>query len=226
MLPGTKYSGGLARGDHSCLLYKDVWEQREAAVHFFKAGLVNNEKCFYIADETSWKNVAVWFMSENVDLDKYLGNRQLNFLMKEEIYLRGGSFDIGRMLHFLNEAEKAAAREMFSGIRITSEMTWFFSGKPGVEKLIDYESSLNRFFPGSKAVAVCQYNEKKFPPEILVDVLHTHPIAVVAGKLCRNHYYVPPDEFEPGELKGDAEEVYNTMKKDIVIGEILDEGNR
>src|SRR5207247_1990705 len=43
--------------------------------------------------------------------------------------------------------------------------------------------------------ALRQYNRRLFPPELLLDVIRTHPMVVYGGTVCRNLYHVPPDEF-------------------------------
>lgn len=78
-------------------------------------------------------------------------------------------------------------------------MSWALRGLPGSEWLIEYESKLNRFFPRSKCLAICQYDSRKFEPSMLLNVLATHPVAVIGTELFDNFYYVPPDEFLFGE---------------------------
>jgi signal transduction histidine kinase len=43
--------------------------------------------------------------------------------------------------------------------------------------------------------ALCQYNRRLFSPEVVLDVIRTHPTVVYRGVVCRNMYHVPPDEF-------------------------------
>jgi PAS domain S-box-containing protein len=42
---------------------------------------------------------------------------------------------------------------------------------------------------------LCQYNRGLFPPEIVQDVIRTHPTLIYRGVVCRNMYHVPPDEL-------------------------------
>ena len=36
---------------------------------------------------------------------------------------------------------------------------------------------------------------KKFNPEIILDIINTHPKIIYGDKVCDNFYYVPPKEF-------------------------------
>ena len=74
-------------------------------------------------------------------------------------------------------------------------MSWALKGMSGSERLIEYESKLNDFFPESKCLALCQYDRRLFKPEMLLDVLATHPAVVVDTDVYQNAYYTPPSEF-------------------------------
>jgi PAS domain-containing protein len=96
----------------------------------------------------------------------------------------------------LLRAETKKAREQgYTALRVTGEMTWALRGLPGFERLIEYEIKLNEFFPGSRCLALCQYDRRRFEPEVLLDVLRTHPISVIDAQIYKNFYYIPPNEM-------------------------------
>lgn len=102
------------------------------------------------------------------------------------------------------------------GLRIVGEMTWIFSNLSDLEKLIEYESKINYFFPKSQISAICQYNEKKFNPEILLDVINTHPKVIIYNNIYENYYYIPPNEFI-ARFKGEvSKETYERVREDII----------
>jgi len=158
-------------------------------------GLENNEKCVYIVDERTKNEIIDAFKKANIDIEKYIKSKQFVFLTKRQAYLKNGYFDPDRMIKLLRQTERLALKEGYKGLRATGEMSWSFTKLPGVERLIEYEAKLNNFFPKSKCIAICQYNEKKFNAEILLDVLHTHSITVIHGSVCENPYFIPSFEF-------------------------------
>lgn len=96
-------------------------------------------------------------------------------------------------------------------------MTWVFTKLPGVEKLIEYEAKLNYFFPESKSIAICQYNENKFKPEVLIDVIRVHPKVIIYDSICDNPYYIPPDEFI-ARMRGEINvKLYERIRDDIIV---------
>jgi hypothetical protein len=72
-------------------------------------------------------------------------------------------------------------------------MTWALGPETGPDQLIEYETRLNEFFPGSRAHAICQYNRTRFAPSMIRDVLRMHPLALVGQHLHANPYYEPPE---------------------------------
>lgn len=109
------------------------------------------------------------------------------------------------MVGTLSDLTSNAVTAGFTAFRVTGEMTWALGAETGGERLIEYERLLNRFFPGSRASAICQYNRERFSPAIIRDVLRTHPQAVIGNNVCTNLYYEPPEFLATGE--GDAERV-------------------
>ncbi|MHA1199606.1 MAG: response regulator, partial [Candidatus Heimdallarchaeaceae archaeon] len=75
---------------------------------------------------------------------------------------------------------------------------------------------LNCLFSKSKTLAICQYSEKRFTPEILRDVLATHPKIVLNGQIHQNPYYIHPDLFFAKNTKKISSELYRKIKEDIV----------
>ena len=47
---------------------------------------------------------------------------------------------------------------------------------------------------------MCLYDRRRFAPALLLDVLRSHPIAVVGMELYDNFYYAPPSELRGGHL--------------------------
>jgi signal transduction histidine kinase len=83
----------------------------------------------------------------------------------------------------------------FSALRATGETEWVLRGAPGLERWMEYESRLTHTLADHTCFALCQYNRRLFPPELVLDVIRTHPTVVYRGVVCRNIYHVPPDEF-------------------------------
>jgi signal transduction histidine kinase len=60
---------------------------------------------------------------------------------------------------------------------------------------MEYESRMTDVLARHNCWALCQYNRRLFPPELVLDVIRTHPTVIYRGVVSRNMYHVPADEF-------------------------------
>ena len=208
--------------DHLCLIYATPEEQFAAIVPFVRFGLERGERCIYIADENTGESVLARLRAGGIDADAATHAGALVIASKQDAYLKQGYFDPDWMINFLAESTRDAKAAGYAALRATGEMTWALGGDPGAERLIEYEAKLNRFFPAHDALAICQYNRARFRPEIICDVIRTHPVVIWAGLVCRNFYFVPPDEFlEPNQPSLEAERLLgNILERERVEDEL------
>jgi len=185
----------LKPADHLCCLYETEEEHRALLAPYLRQGLELGEKVLYIVDAHTAETVLKYLRDGGVKVEPYLANGQLSILTPGDAYMQDGTFDPDRMIDLLRSETERALAEGYSALRVTGEMTWALRGLPGAERLIEYEAKLNRFFPGSKCLALCQYDRRRFQPDMLLDVLATHPIAVVGTEIYNNPYYIPPTDF-------------------------------
>ncbi|WP_458012526.1 MEDS domain-containing protein [Candidatus Solincola sp.] len=191
----------LEPGDHLCCLYRSEEEHRALLVPFLRRGLEGGQKVLYIADAHGASTILAYLRAEGVDTSPFLERGQLSMLTSEEAYTLEGYFNPDRMLELLRRETERALEEGYPALRVTGEMSWALKGAPGSERLIEYEAKLNRFFPGSKCLALCQYDRRVFPASVLLEVIATHPLVVVGDRLYENFYYIPPEEYLGADLE-------------------------
>jgi signal transduction histidine kinase len=185
----------LGPHDHFCSIYESPQEHYAVAIPFIQIGLDRGEKCIYIADDGTVEDVRQAMQSEGIDVDRATASKALVLATKEQAYLEHGSFHPDWMFTFWKEATQLAMSEGFSALRATGETEWVLRGGRGLERWMEYESRLTHTLSESNCSALCQYNRRLFPPELILDVIRTHPMVVYGSTVCRNLYYVPPDEF-------------------------------
>jgi len=185
---------GLGFHDHLCLIYETPEEQFAAIDPFVRLGLERGEKCVYVADDNTSAEVLANLELGGIDVKSALKSGALSVLTKKEAYLKHGYFDPDLMIDFLREATAGAIASGFKGLRVTGEMTWVLGADKGTDRLIEYESKLNSFFPENNCLAICQYNIGRFAPEVIIEVIRTHPLVIYRGQVCRNLYYTSPEE--------------------------------
>lgn len=182
--------------DHICLIYETQEEQFATVIPFITIGLERGERCMYIVDDTTFRKVANALKKHGVDVAGAIENGDLNIVEKQDAYLKKGYFDPAWMISYLKRATYAALSQGYTALRIAGEMTWCLSGDPGSERIVEYESRLNEFFPKYDALAMCQYNARRFHASTIKDVIYTHPLVAYGGQISKNHYYISPKEFK------------------------------
>ena len=185
----------LGPHDHLCSIYESPEDHYAVAIPFIRIGLDRGEKCIYIADDGTVGDVRHAMESEGIDVDRATGSKALVLATKEQAYLEHGSFDPDWMFSFWKEATQLAISEGFSALRATGETEWVLRGGRGLERWMEYESRLTHTLSESNCSALCQYNRRLFPPELILDVIRTHPMVIYDSAVCQNLYHVPPDEF-------------------------------
>src|SRR6266699_2908371 len=185
----------LGPHDHFCSIYENREEHYGVAIAFMQIGLDRGEKCVYIADDGTVGDVRQAMQSEGIDVERATASKALVLATKEQAYLKHGSFHPDWMFTFWKKATQLAMSEGFSAVRATGETEWVLRGGRGLERWMEYESRLTHTLSESNCSALCQYNRRLFPPELILDVIRTHPMVVYGSTVCRNLYYVPPDEF-------------------------------
>ena len=185
----------LSVHDHCCLIHETREEQLAAVLPFVRHGLAAGDRCVYIADHTTVDAVLDALRAGGVDATAECVRGALQVITARASYLRDGGFDPDAMLTFLGEATASALADGFSALRVTGEMTWVLGDPPGAERLLEYESRLNEFLPDHDALALCQYDRLRFAPDLLLDIVRTHPTAVAGYTVCDNPYFVPPEGF-------------------------------
>src|SRR5262245_2534664 len=185
----------LGPHDHLCSICERPQDHYAVAIPFIRIGLDRGEKCIYIADDGTLGDVRQAMESEGIDVERATTTKALVLATKEQAYLEHGSFDPDWMFTFWKEATQLAMSEGFSALRATGETEWVLRGGRGLERWMEYESRLTHTLSESNCSALCQYNRRLFPPELILDVIRTHPTVVYDSTVCRNLYHVPPDEF-------------------------------
>lgn len=186
-----------ATHDHLALIYDNQEEQLDIIVPYLRLGLERGEKSVFIVDDTSPATVMAAMERHGIDVDAATATGALAIITKHDAYLKNGDFDPEWMIGFLAEAVEDAKKEGFHAVRASGEMTWALGPAGNANgRLVEYECKLNTFFAGYDMGGICQYNRRRFRPETLMHVIHTHPRLVFRGEVCDNPYYIPSEIFQ------------------------------
>lgn len=195
--------------DHFAIIYDNQVDQLNFIVPFLRLGMERGEKSVFIVDDNNPETVIAGMERHGIDVDAATASGALAIVTKHDAYLKNGNFDPDWMIGFLIDAVADAQRQGFRSVRASGEMTWALGPSGHAHgRLLEYECKLNSFFPNYDMGGICQYNRRRFRPEVLMHVIHSHPKIVFRGEVCDNPYYIPPEI-----LLGRTEKIGETVER-------------
>ena len=209
----------LSVGDHICGFYRQPSERDDILIPFLVEGLKAGDKCTCVVDSCTPEDVLAG-MAGHIEVEPYLSDRQLEVLDSYGTYLAEGGFLPERMLKFwegkarqgLGRQNVGDERPSDSGsrpdgpmrARNIGDMSWAHRNESVVSDLMGYESELNRIMSNFPQVNLCLYDLTRCSGDLIMDVLKTHPKALLGGMVIDNPYYLDPDEFLASRLDRDS----------------------
>ncbi len=180
----------LQPGDHACLLTSAIDEQGKVLAPFIEHGLGRGERCLYIANEQLDIGLEHELARQGLELARLRQEGRAEVLNRYHTFLRYARFEPILMIELLERAVRDTLERGYTGLRVVADMSWALI--IGCDQLIAFEALLNDYTPNWKLTILCYYNLSQFPPQILQDVLRTHPVALVGDRTCPNVFYEPP----------------------------------
>jgi hypothetical protein len=194
--PTTHQAGpGLERYRHVCVLYHSSDEEFRVLRPFIAEGFRKGDKAFHIIDEQNRPKHLRQIAGLGVDVLAAERSGQLEVRGWETAHLRPGWFDQHAMLDLVEEVLTDTKRQGFPFTRWVANMGWALGGHRGVEDLVEYCTRLNDVTPRHEATIICTYDLARFSAGSVIDVLRSHPVAVIGGIVHENPFYVPPEEL-------------------------------
>jgi len=188
---------------HVCAFFRSPDEFYTVLLPFIKEGFDRHERALHIVDPKLRQEHVRRLEGVGIDTAAAAASQQLELRGWEEAYIRDGHFFPEAMLTLLEERLSAGQTEGFPLTRLVATVEWALQDRPGVDDLVEYEARVNYLSASHADALVCCYDLTQFSAGLVMDVLRTHPTAIIGGTLHENPFYVPPDQL-PLELRGRA----------------------
>jgi len=183
----------LQPGDHVCAITSGPPLVHSVVVPFVRRCLARKEMCFYVVGERTVEDVLAELAQAGIDVEQAHEEGALTLLSGRE-YMPLEEFDGSAFLALFNARAQQALKAGFYGAAFVVDMTWGLELEVPLDALMEYEARLNsEFFPKQRAIALCIYEQPRFPAEYLRAALRAHPLAIVDDKLISNPYYEPSE---------------------------------
>jgi len=185
----------LDRYRHICVLYHSTDEEYRVLRPFIKEGFQKGDKAFHIIDARQRLEHLRRLEELGVNVANTERSGQLEVRGWEEAHLQPGWFDQHAMLGLVEKVLTDSKSKGFPFTRWVANMGWALESRPGIGDLVEYCTRLNHVVPKHEATVVCTYDLARFSASSVIDVLRTHPVAVIGGIVHENPFHVPPDQL-------------------------------
>ncbi len=178
---------------HVCAFFDSRDQEYEVLGPFFREAVEQQEKNLHIVDPALIDDHRARLSAKGIDASACEACGQLEVLDWHAAYLDDdGRFDKNRMLATVDHLTGVGREAGYKRLRIMGNMNWVFDGIPGSEDLINYEAEVNEVLARNQQPAVCVYDTAKLSGAMMMDLLRTHPLALVGGVVQENPFFTPP----------------------------------
>lgn len=177
---------------HVCALFATPDDEYRVLLPFIRDGLRNGERGIHVIPDAREDHLDR-LREVGIDVDATQRSGQLEVLGSRATYLRDGRFDQNTMLDFIRHALEAGRSLGFSRTRLIAHAELVMTSFDGANDFIEYESRLNYLLPRYEDPVICTYDLSQISASIAVDVLRTHPLAIIGTVVHENPFFVPPD---------------------------------
>jgi signal transduction histidine kinase len=180
----------LGPADHVCTLYEKRDEEVAIAISYIRAGLDRGELCVCVVDDGG-ESILAALAAEGVDIDAEMRKGRLEIFEKPIAQGLQTRDMLGKIEQYASGSRNAG----HAGFRIVGEMTWALDGD--LKALAEFEArlNLNRVWERHACAGLCQFDVRRFTPETLREMIIVHPLVVIGDRICRNPYYVAPEQY-------------------------------
>lgn len=201
---GSRPVGAVGSGDHACLSFASDLQQRDAVTSFVARGLAEREQvyCFVDADPSA---VPAFLQAAGVAAGDAVDRGQLVVQNADDAYLPGGAFDPETMIARLRQLIDAAVDHGYAGFRLAAEMTWMLRSGLDAEAIVAYETTASAVFSDRPGCAMCHYDRRRFPAELVAAAEAAHPHVAIADPLYRGPQLTITPVYDPDGLRVDGD---------------------
>jgi hypothetical protein len=191
-LAGTVINGSR----HFCAFFRNEDEEMRTLLPFIRDGLAAGEKAVHVVNAKTLEKYRRRLSAAGIDVasDERSGQLEIVAWPNSDL-LGGGDFDPDRALHLIDQVLGAARKQGYRRTRGIGYMGWALRNRIRADDLMVYEARLNTMLTQYDDPIVCTYDLSLASGSVVVDVMRTHPAALIGGVLQQNPFYIPPEQM-------------------------------
>lgn len=174
---GIPALGAIPWGSHFCNFYQTRSDLADCVVPFFRAGLANNEACFWVtSDPLNARDAKRLLGNVQSDLADREACGQMMIVDFADWYLDSQRSVTARALQDGLDRVVAAQQRGFAGVRMSGNSFWL--ERKYWSLFNDYEQQIQESVRNSKIVVLCSYSLERCSGRDVLEVLGHHDFAI------------------------------------------------
>jgi hypothetical protein len=178
---------------HLCAFFHDRNEEFRTLLPFIVDGLAAGEKAIHVVHPRNRQEHRQRLGEAGIDIEAVEQSGQLDVVAGPSGYIEGSAFDQDGALRIIDHLLGEARRKGFRQTRFIGFMDWALEIRG--EDLIAFEALVNPVLEKYRDPVICAYDLSRFNGADVLDIMRTHPAAIVGGILQQNPFNIPPEEM-------------------------------
>ena len=183
----------LGRHRHVCAFFHTQEQEDKVTIPFLKEGIDRGERAFCISGPETRTHLLQKLRLAGTEVEMAEKRGQLKIEPWEKTIVRSGHFDqdamVARVEYILNQGREQG----FGLTRFVGGMEWVRECNVGIYELVEYEKRINHMVQKFNDPVICAYDLSTFNAGMLVDILRTHPMAIIGDVAAENPFFDSPE---------------------------------
>jgi hypothetical protein len=198
---------------HFCAFFHNEDEELRTLRPFILEGLAAGEKAIHVVNAESHDKHRRRLSAAGIDVAALEQSGQLEIVAwPDDHLLKGGQFNPERALAMIDRLLRDARAQGYRRTRGIGYMNWALQNQIRAGALMAYEAKLNTILTQYDDSIVCSYDLSYSSGAVVLDVMRTHPAALIGGVLQHNPFHIPPEQMleelrERGEIASDEQDL-------------------
>jgi hypothetical protein len=185
----------LGQHRHVCAFFNSPKDEYDTLLPFIRDGLSCGQRAFHVLPSQYRESHLQRLRDAGIDVARVQKSRQLEVALPEDTYLRGGRFNQDAMLALIEEALRSGRTFGFPLTRMIAHAETAVDDWSSANEWVEYEMRLNNVLPNYDDPVICTYDVNLLNANLAIDILRTHPVAIIGGVLVENSFFSRPEEL-------------------------------
>jgi hypothetical protein len=178
---------------HLCAFFHDKDEEFRTLLPFVVDGLAAGEKAVHVVHPKNREAHRHRLSNAGIDVEAAEQRGQLDVVAGPGGYINGDTFDQSGALKIIDDLLNEARVKGFRQTRYIGFMDW--AAEIRGEELIAFEALASPVLAKHHDSVICSYDLSRFSGADVLDIMRTHPAAIIAGVLQENPFNVSPEQM-------------------------------